>query len=621
MKDNLFRYITLKNIKSHFGETRVLIICVTLFISLMYAMIMGFSMFSKAHSVGELLFGEDSISRMFTSAGMMMLLCGVILLIMVLISYLEKRVPDFILLRRMGISFRDLKTMMRREAGIVFLFSAVLGFFIGSALGYGLKFLIHKTVGSSLPLDRVTPLLYLPVCGAALFIYFLSFLLVRELEGNFRLISRPQGNRSGKKLVGVMMVPKILIGVLFCVVSAALYARIRARESTALLVLFVLGLYLVGRNATALYLHALKASHSERYYRSVVSRSRTAQRLNPVSRMILLFSLVSVLACFCIGFRTIAVLNAQKPESLYPYDFMCIADGQDQAVFKNLQRQYSIKITRYPMVRVANYDKTEHIEISGETPIQGQQIGISESTYNALKKAADPSYRKKPLHLDAKGKSVYIVHQQDSSVKAQPLDWTSLQFRPLLHVGIPALDADQTKDACTYKNRKVAGQEISSLTGCFSTPKGENLVVFSDAYFPKARQAWKKEDADTAMENHYCRVYLEKTPVHRQGPVSLVLINAKASDISAIDAELQKLEKRHQYIGNYDPTVKFHYCARTSVRDMKTERVIRTVIGICLTAACAKMQIVLVSFWIILSGIVFAVITGRFRRRIDRERS
>lgn len=393
----------------------------------------------------------------------------------------------------------------------------------------------------------MTPLLYLPVCGAALFIYFLSFLLIRELEGNYRLISRPQGNRSGKKLVGVMTVPKILIGVLFCVVSAMLYARIRARESTALLVLFVLGLYLVGRNVTALYLHALKASHSERYYRSVVSRSLTAQRLNPVSRMILLFSLISVLACFCIGFRTIAVLNAQKPESLYPYDFMCIADGQDQVFFKSLQRQYSIKITQYPMVRVANYDKTEHIEISGEMPIQGQQIGISESTYNALKKAADPSYRKKPLHLDAKGKSVYIVHQQDSSVKAQPLDWTS--------------------------------------------------------------------------ENHYCRVYLEKTPVHRQGPVSLMLINAKASDISAIDAKLQKLEKRHQYIGNYDPTVKFHYCARTSVRDMKTERAIRTVIGICLTAACAKMQIVLVSSWIILSGIVFAVITGKFRRRIDRERS
>ena len=38
------------------------------------------------------------------------------------------------------------------------------------------------------------------------------------------------------------------------------------------------------------------------------------------------------------------------------------------------------------MVRVANADKTEHLEGRGETVIQGQQIGISESTYYKLKK-------------------------------------------------------------------------------------------------------------------------------------------------------------------------------------------------------------------------------------------
>jgi len=48
------------------------------------------------------------------------------------------------------------------------------------------------------------------------------------------------------------------------------------------------------------------------------------------------------------------------------------------------------------MVRVANADKTEHLEGRGEIIIQGQQIGISESTYYKLKKAVDPSYKRNP---------------------------------------------------------------------------------------------------------------------------------------------------------------------------------------------------------------------------------
>lgn len=38
------------------------------------------------------------------------------------------------------------------------------------------------------------------------------------------------------------------------------------------------------------------------------------------------------------------------------------------------------------MVRVANVDKTERMEGRGERRAQGQQIGISETTYHKLKK-------------------------------------------------------------------------------------------------------------------------------------------------------------------------------------------------------------------------------------------
>lgn len=415
--------------------------------------------------------------------------------------------------------------------------------------------------------------------GSAVYL-FIGFMLVREIDNDFQIISNPQESVRTEKLTGMLTLPKIIIGLACCVISAVLYATVRMHESAALLVIFVLGLYLMGRNTAALCLHARKKRHSERYYRNLIRDNGFYRRLNSIARYILFFTMISVLACFYLGFHTISILNAQDPESLFPYDFMCIAGTQDKTFFSSLEKQYHVEVKQYPMVRVSNIDKTEHIEHRGEVAIQGQQIGISESAYYALKKAADPSYKKKDLHLDDEGKSVYIVHQQDASVKAQPINWSMLTVDPILHVGLPALFADTSKDACTYAGRTIAGQEISSLTGCFSTPKCENLVVFSDAYFRKAQSAWREEDFGTALPNHYYKEYYGENAVHVQGPNRLVLINARAVDIRSIDAKLQKREKQHWYIGNYDPTVKFHYSARTTVQDMKTERAVRVTIGV-----------------------------------------
>ena len=580
MTRNLFTHIIWKNAKSHLREMRVLILCVTVLISAMYAMLSGFVLFSEEHSYEEVLLAEDGISRIFVSAGFMLLLCGIVLIIVVLFSYLGKRIPDYIFFQRMGISREDRRRMIRAEGGITYLIAIALGFVLGTLLSALLRIFLRRTGVLSVTTAMTSPLLYLPVCAAALFIFFIGFLLVREIDNDFQILSNPQDTMRTEKLIGMLTLPKIIIGLACCVISALLYATVRMHESAALLVLFVLGLYLMGRNTAALCLHAKKKSRSERYYRNLIRDNGFYQRLNSIARYILFFTMISVLACFYLGFHTISILNAQNPESLYPYDFMCIAGTQDRTFFSSLEKQYQVKVKQYPMVRVSNIDKTEHIEHRGEIAIQGQQIGISESTYHALKKATDSSYKKKDLHLDDEGKSVYIVHQQDASVKAQPINWSMLTVNPILHVGLPALSADTSKDACTYAGRTIAGQEICSLTGCFSTPKCENLVVFSDAYFRKAQSAWKEEDFGTALPNHYYKEYYGENAVHVQGPDRLVLIKARTEDIHSIDAKLQKREKQHLYIGNYDPTVKFHYSARTAVQDMKTERAVRVTIGV-----------------------------------------
>ncbi|MCB6954060.1 hypothetical protein L0N22_06760 [Dorea longicatena] len=267
---------------------------------------------------------------------------------------------------------------------------------------------------------------------------------------------------------------------------------------------------------------------------------------------------------------------------MYSYDFMCIADRADDKIFEKIKEKYHATVVEYPMVRVANADKTEHSEGRGEVVIQGQQIGISELTYYKLKKAIDPSYKKKSLKLDKNGKKVYIVHQQDRSTKAQPLDWYYNKKLPDLHIGLPCEYCDHADHETTYYEKIVAGEEISSLTGCYSTPKCENLVVFSDEYFEKAKNEWKDTDVLTGYKvERYNAIYGDEgEPYIVEGPTKLVLIQTDEKYMDQIDRELESKEEKHKYIGNYDSTVKFHYSSKTAILDMKTERAVKALICI-----------------------------------------
>ena len=79
---------------------------------------------------------------------------------------------------------------------------------------------------------------------------------------------------------------------------------------------------------------------------------------------------------------------AQKPEGLFPYDFVCMATEADETFWKQLQEKYDVKFQEYPMVRVTNVDNSEKLDDARAVIMpQGQHIGISETTYKELNKA------------------------------------------------------------------------------------------------------------------------------------------------------------------------------------------------------------------------------------------
>lgn len=580
-EDKLFFLVMKKIFLGHYKEMRILILCEMILTAISYAIVSGYQMFSSGHS-SEYFLQEDGISKSFFSAGMILLFCGMVLIITVLISYLGKRIPEYVFLQRMGISKKDLKKMVLYEAAISYLASIIGGFFVGKILNIGLKTLIIQALNINFKLGKVAFFTYPLICVLILCIYGLSFLLVKELESDFLIITNTKETARVEKLRGKFRIPKIVLGIVLCVYSVYAYSKIYHYESAFLIIMFFAGLYLSLRNILSVFLEYTKRKNEKKYYKNLLKNNRFYYRINTISRYILFFSLMSFLSCFYFGIQFISIINDEKAENLYPYDFMCIADRADDKIFEKIKEKYHATVVEYPMVRVANADKTEHSEGRGEVVIQGQQIGISELTYYKLKKAIDPSYKKKSLKLDKNGKKVYIVHQQDRSTKAQPLDWYYNKKLPDLHIGLPCEYCDHADHETTYYEKIVAGEEISSLTGCYSTPKCENLVVFSDEYFEKAKNEWKDTDVLTGYKvERYNAIYGDEgEPYIVEGPTKLVLIQTDEKYMDQIDRELESKEEKHKYIGNYDSTVKFHYSSKTAILDMKTERAVKALICI-----------------------------------------
>lgn len=592
-RKDLFISIVLKDMKENRRDRVSLVVSEMILISLFTAGALGYQLFSSKDA-NEYFMREDGISRLFISSCSLMLLCSIVLLIATLVPYLGKRIPKYTLLKRMGISARDNKRMMIIEAGVTYLFSVVPGLLVGVLFAYVLKQVIISYLGISFQLGKVSPLTFPIVCIATLAAYALSFLLIGELEADFRVITSTQETARTEKLQHRWPVVKIIVGSILCILSAVAFSRIEYHEALYLTAVFFFGLYLIGKNTSSILMIDTHKNNPHKYYKDLLMNNQFYNRFQTTSRYILSFSMISFLACFSSGFQIIGIVNAQQPDELFPYDIMCLADENDTKYFDGLKKDSDIEIHEYPMVRVTNLDKTERFERISEITIQGQQIGISESTYHELKKAIDPSYVSKDLGLKDDGSNVYVVHQQDRSIMAQPVDWRYNKSKPDLHIGVPCIHVLDEYHG-TYCEKDIAGEEIASITGCYSTPKCENIIVFSDRYFEKAQDEWMNVDVATGYSVEAFMAFMgdDAEPLLVQGPTKLVLINTDEFHVKELDKELDAMEKDHQYIGNYDSSVHFHYSTPGEIEQVMVERAARISINVCIIVILFLMEVLL----------------------------
>ena len=78
----------------------------------------------------------------------------------------------------------------------------------------GLKILMVRALHINFKLGRVAFFTYPSICILILFIYGLSFLLVKELQSDFLIITNMNETARIEKLAGRFRIPKIMIGTI-----------------------------------------------------------------------------------------------------------------------------------------------------------------------------------------------------------------------------------------------------------------------------------------------------------------------------------------------------------------------------------------------------------------------
>lgn len=570
----LFYRMAWKNFKYDWKDYRLLLICSVVIATLSFTGLGCYQMMAGIHREEYFLIGQG-LGRILWDAMIPMGICAVLLMVFMMIYYLKKWIENSSIFVTLGTREKALYGMLTLELLFAFLLSLLLAGLIGNVLILMLKKGMEQTLGDVI-FQSVSWVTYLRMIAVMAVIYIVSLMASRDIVREFNLvraaalrIQREKMPKAGGRVMSVA-------GVMLIVGSVVLYSQLTRHESIYLLGMFLAGVFFLLRFGGALYLRS--AERKRRYIETLMDRNHLYHRSRTTVWYLTALIALYVCGAFYYTFQMVSVMIAEKPEELFPYDFVCIADRSDDVFFEGLKEKYGVEIVQYPMVRVANIDKTESSEGMQPRP-QGQQIGISETTYHQLKRAVDKDYAERSLNLDEDGKQIYIVHQQDRSIKAQPIDWAYGSGNPFLHIGLPCPYVKFPSKTHTFIQRKVLAEEIGSLIGSFRQGNLENLVVFSDSYFLKAQEMWRDINIYTGVQIEKKEERIDGVTI-RQGPTKLTLLKEAGKDYDAIESEMKVFEENHKEDIGYDLEVSCWYSRQTAIDDMKTERTMRLVANV-----------------------------------------
>ena len=589
----LFYYVVLKNFRKNWKDYVLVLICNVIIFSFIAIGFGTQDLLAEFHTYrGLCIF--SGLNSILANALIPLAIISISVLVILFFYYLKCRAKNNGVFLTLGLRRKTLHTFIAVEFISVLIISIILGSIL--ATGIMSIFVKHSNVllGYQADLSAINYMTYVKSIYVIVLLYMVAVMASRDIFTDFNVGRSVDLRAMREKILRSFHLPFIIVGAIICIVCVSSYRRLHRFESLYLLAGAFVGIFFLIFFGLAKYL--LDERKKPSYLKKLLVHNGLFHKSKTNSAFMYSLILLQFCAMFYFSFQIVSTEIAEDVDSLYPYDLVCIADDGDDDFFEELKEKYSIEFYEYPMVRVSNYDTTKELD-AGSRGIQGQHIGISETTYHTLKKMVDPEYQEKDLGLDADGKYVYIVHQQDKSTQAQPIDYTTFGNTPLLHVGQPcqhmlSYSVNRGKDV-TYSYKKISGEEIGSLTGIFRQGLRENIVVFSDEYFKEAQEAWKYTNiltGDVIAEDDEAT----RSALTYQGPTKLVLINANESDMDSILAEMTEFKERHVQDGKYDATVSSYYVKEEGVNAVQTERIMKKIMNTLLLILFFVMNLMLV---------------------------
>lgn len=491
-----FFQVIFANFRSNLKSYLLFIIAASASFTLFYVMF-GAQAIIDASSPDRGLLLDDRIIDIFKEVIPIIIFLSLMLFVLIISNYIKTRMKNYSIFISLGIRRKTLWMVIALEYLACILTSIAAGLILGNILLPLIKlFYLHSmgiTTSISTPYGMiilVTFIIFLLIVGLATLVNYHLF------EGSDITAAFVKATRK-EKLPSHLLIPGLIYGIYTIYNAIEAYLTGYWIENTSEIFSLFWGclflLYCGGSKLIRWY-----TKKKDRYLKNIFKLLPWKYRFKTNARYLLILFAVHVLALAIYVPRLSSCLIAGQETKLFPYDFVCMTEANDNAFFQTLEEDYDLQMARYPMIRINtllaepySFDTLRHTSLDGMIFPPGQHIGISETTYMKLKTALHPDDTDSP-NLD--GRDIHVVFQQDTSQRARLLDWYYYPMGESNHDG-PHLKAGNlvsynllTRDEL-YPQYHIKSQEKLILTGMIKGGDQEDIVVFSDDYFNELYQS------------------------------------------------------------------------------------------------------------------------------------
>ncbi|EJO5348715.1 ABC transporter permease [Clostridium botulinum] len=471
-KKPYLKKILWKIYKSNMRNSILLVTGATISTTFLFTTIAVYEMFADLQK-GKLPVVGDELSVLLWDAIILIGIVSIFLLALSLKIYVKSRIKDYDLMITLGMRDRVLRFFIAIEYTGSLAVGLLIGILLGSLLTVGFQRGLHSIYPTLISIALPSIRTYFIVCFWIISLFLVSTIVNHEIYVEMELGSSGQIPVSIEKMPSRWLGIKCVVGILLMLFSSYSFSKTVWTESIYLILLFLVGCYMLISAGGAWILKSYR-NKGKGYYRRLAFLQQFYSKFKTQRRNLFMVYILHFLLITYFSVRISAMLPLDRGEVLFPYDYVCLGEKEDKKTFEEFEKKLSEKSVILPMVRITVVSASElNSGNRADINFQGQNIGISQSSYNKLTGRT----------LGLRNKEIYISFQQDKSKKAHLLDFSVLSGSPRMRFGMPEPYIWWERDKVFDSDYKVIGQERRSIIGNLAGGMQENIVVFSDEYF------------------------------------------------------------------------------------------------------------------------------------------